>query len=224
MRESYTAMVGNINKRNVSRVESTEYTLGVNTAERVFANEVGWSAYSLIIAVVLFFLSAVVSASSPAPLGYQWQSCRAVECSFLVPDGWRFEHLENGDVLKYQMTKNRQDRVVTPKVRISILRDSEARTGISIERHLQLFTSDLKRTAKVLETWNSKSGVLTSRAATSIHYAKVDQPVKQFSLLIANGLTGTLYVFSFEALPEVWDREWAIVEQVFAHLRLDEKI
>ncbi|MCL6272110.1 hypothetical protein M3P05_19495 [Sansalvadorimonas sp. 2012CJ34-2] len=179
---------------------------------------------SSIAAMLLLLVSFSVKGNDTPPPGYKWRSCQVVECSFLIPDGWSFEKLEGGDVLKYQIIKERSNQSITPKVRISILRDSESRTGMTVERHLQLFTQDLQRKSRVLETWNNKAGVLTSRAATSLHYSNVDKPVKQFSLMVANDRTGTLYVFSFEVLPEAWEREWPVVEQFFSRLRFDDKI
>ena len=175
--------------------------------------------------LVLQISSAVYGQGNDlAPPGYQWESCQTMGCHFLVPDGWSFEQLDKKDVLKFHITKERHNRKTPPRININILQNTESRTGLSAFRHMELFMGDLARSAKVLETWKHKSGALRSTAATSLHYARVEEPLKKFSLLITNEKTGTLYVFTFEAVPEDWESEWVVVEKIFTRLRLDEKL
>ena len=168
-----------------------------------------------------------------APPGYEWFSCQSsLDCYFLVPSGWSFERLTGGsgkssgqgsaNVFKYQILKEHHGRKLPPRIHINVLQNAESRTGLPPQRHMELFMADLSRSSKVLETWKNRSGPLISTAATSLHYGKNKVPVKKFNLLIANTETGTLYVMSFESLPDHWEGDWSVVEQVFARIRLDE--
>ncbi|GAA4648039.1 hypothetical protein GCM10023116_03010 [Kistimonas scapharcae] len=175
----------------------------------------------IIVASLLQFQSAY--AAKP-PKGYQWEACEFITCSFLVPDGWAFERLENNNTVRFVITKRRHKQPLAPRVRVNVLQQAESRTGIPAERHLDLFMKDLYKSSRVLETWQRKGGAFKSVAATAIHYTNANNPTQQFNLLIANVVTGTLYVMSFEAVPEFWDQEWIIVEQIFEQLRLDERV
>ncbi|WP_281645187.1 hypothetical protein [Parendozoicomonas sp. Alg238-R29] len=186
----------------------------------------------LFAALLLIFLPQSLSATAQggelAPPGYAWKACGSLECHFLVPSGWSFESLTDSSpsdgVMKYQMLKQRHGRKLPPKVSINILQGAEVRTGLSPKRHMELFMVDLSRSARVLETWKNKSGVLVSMAATSLHFSGRKEPVKKFNLLIGNERTGTLYVLSFESQPGYWENDWSVVEQIFSQLRLDDRV
>ncbi|MTI12840.1 hypothetical protein [Sansalvadorimonas verongulae] len=193
----------------------------------------------LLLAALLSLLSAQTVANGAggydlAPPGYEWFSCQSsLKCSFLVPSGWSFERLTGdsakmsrhaaANVFKYQILKERHGRKRSPRISINILQNVESRTGLPPKRHMEMFMTDLSRSSKVLETWNNRSGALISTAATSLHYGKNHVPVKKFNLLIANTESGTLYVMSFESMPDHWKGDWSVVEQVFARIRLDEE-
>ena len=182
-----------------------------------------WYPLQWLTLLSVFFTSAV-AANDLAPPGFQWRACKVVECYFLVPDGWMFERLADDQVLKYQIIKTRHNRKIPPRISINILQQTESRTGLSAQRHMELFMGDLERSAKVLEVWKHKSGLLSSTAATSLHYTRVPEPVRKFSLLIRNEQTGTLYVIAFETLPDYWEHDWLVVEQIFTRLRLDDGV
>ncbi|CAM3864190.1 hypothetical protein [Parendozoicomonas haliclonae] len=176
---------------------------------------------------VLFLLSLIGSfagANDLAPPGYSWQACKSIECYFLVPDGWQLKQLDNAKVLKYQLMPDQHNRKVPPQIRINILTNMEGQTGLSAERHTELFMQELGRNGKVLDIWNHKSGVLRSTAATSLHVERVPAALRKFNLLIRNTQTGTLYVFTFETQSEYWDKDWGVVEAIFTRLRLDEGV
>ncbi len=174
--------------------------------------------------LLLMLDSSPSQAKDLAPPGFQWQTCKQAGCSFLVPQGWSFEGEQNRGVQKYQMIPPLHNRKITPLVRVNILQHTEVRTGMSAQRHMELFMGELDRSGKVLEVWNNTSGSLTSTAAMSLHFTRADQAVKKFSLLIRNQKTGTLYVFTFETMPHYWEQDWPVVEQIFTRLRLDEEV
>lgn len=185
----------------------------------------GWIVCVFIVVASLAECQSVYAAKPPkSPKGYQWKACEFVTCSFLVPDGWAFERLKSNNTIRFLITKKRHKQPFAPRVRINVLQRAESRTGLSVEKHLDLFMKDLRKSSRVLDTWQREGGAFKSVAATAIRYTNVNNPTQQFNLLIANVVTGTLYVMIFEVAPEFWDQEWIIVKQVFEQLRLDERV
>ncbi len=158
------------------------------------------------------------------PPGFQWRACAQVECAFLVPENWTFQRLQNSRVLKFQMMPKLYNRTIAPVVRINIIQNTEAVTGLSAERHTELFVREAKRTGKVLDIWKNSAGLLRSTAVMSLQMSRAQQAVQKFNLLIRNTRTGTFYVVSFESAPEYWEQDWRVIERVVSSLRLDENV
>lgn len=158
------------------------------------------------------------------PPGFQWRSCDVIECFFLVPDDWDFQRLEGTKILKYQMMPKTNNRKVPPVVRINIIQNTESLTGLSAERHIELFMRQLERESKILDVWEKKSGLLNSTAVLSLYLTRAESMVKKFHLLIRNDRTGTLYVLTFESAPEYWDQDWRVIEWIVSRLRLTEDV
>ncbi len=186
------------------------------------------AAAFLLSLLLSIFMSAGVQAElgkiDEPPSGFQWQACAEVECAFLVPEDWVVQRLQNPRVLKFQMMPKLYNRTIAPVVRINIIQNTEAVTGLSAERHTELFVREAKRVGKVLDIWTNSSGLLRSTAVMSLQVNRAEQAVQKFSLLIRNARTGTFYVVSFESAPESWEQDWRVIEQVVSSLRLDEQV
>lgn len=179
----------------------------------------------LIVAMMFFQCqSAYAAKDSKAPEGYRWEACEIITCSFLVPDGWKFERIKNKESVQFVMTKQRHTQPLAPRLLINVLQKAKLRTDMPAERHIDLFMKDLQRSARILDNWERTSGVFKSVAATATHYGYADTLIKKFHLLIANTSTDTLYVMSFEAVSTEWGQDWRMIERVFEQLRLDESI
>ena len=160
------------------------------------------------------------------PPGFEWHSCDVIECSFLVPEGWAFQRLQDsklgGTVLQYRMVPKMDIGKTSPIVRINIIQKTKFTTGLSAQRHIDLFVRQLDREGEILDLWKNKSKLLRSTAVMSLNFSRLQRPVKKFNLLVHNDRTDTLYVLSFESKTDDWDKNWRMIEQIVTRLRLAE--
>ena len=181
----------------------------------------------------LLLVSGFIFAGIPAasvgndlpPPGYEWFACRTLGCFLLEPSGWNYKEIKSQKgLLHYRLTRKREQLMIPSRLDMRVLPSAEPRTGISLSQHMDFFVSDLKRKAKILDMWNQVSGDLKSVSAISLHTKRLSKPVKQFSLLVANAKTGTLYTFTFVSTPQLWEQDWPVMQEVLSQLRLDEEI
>ena len=169
-----------------------------------------------------------ISRYDAPPPGFEWHSCDVIKCSFLVPEGWAFQRLQDaklgGAVLQYRMVPKMDIGKTSPIVRINIIQKTKFTTGLSAQRHIDLFVRQLDREGEILDLWKNKSKLLRSTAVMSLSSSRLQRPVKKFNLLVHNDRTDTLYVLSFESKTDDWDKNWRMIEQIVTRLRLAENV
>ena len=173
----------------------------------------------------IWFHSLVASAEALSIPGYNWQDCPKVSCSLLVPNQWKMQVLNESKPITFEFAHNRGNKYSKGLLNVMILQNAEQQTGMSAAQHLQVLSKDIGLSGQVLNTWKRESDIFSSVALTAVQYAKKQEAARQqFSLLVVNKETGTLYVINFQAPIQIWTSEWRLFERTFAQLRLDHAV
>jgi len=162
-----------------------------------------------------------------APEGYSWQQIKDLKAAVLRPDGWLFESNDSGGRYQYMLTKNKGHSLndasdgtsLTIVVRRQPVGEGDARLAPS--RLSAALFAEISNNRVLERTQSAVQGPFET-----IRYQYVDDsgPVREYSLLVANDATGTLYIFTFLAPVAEWEEDWQTISLVLDRIFLDDEI
>lgn len=189
------------------------------------------AAWTLILFLHLGAASPILAMTLPqSPVGYSWHRITDLKAAVLLPEGWLFDSKASGNRYRYLLTKKKQEagNNGSSATRLTIVAvrkpGREGDKGIAPSRlTAALFTEIMKHL--VLE--RTQSVVQGPFATIRYQYVTASDgfdPVREYSLLVSNDATGTLYIFTFQAPLSDWEQDWGTITVVLDRLFLDDEI
>ena len=177
-----------------------------------------------LLAAHLFSAPATAIELPPPPAGYSWEECEEIKGAILVPKGWHFRKVRREEGIAYFVTKEPFEPPETYEIGIGFntIWDLPGKKGVAPSDFIREFLAHYLVKRKVESSWEGPPGPLFTRGL--IFSEQEPTPRKFYNLLVGNDKTGTVYLVTFEAPADVWDKEWAVVETVLEILAFDDEV
>ena len=182
--------------------------------------------------VVALVLCGSLSASSmelpESPEGYSWRQVKDLKAAFLVPENWQFDSEVSANQYQYTLTKSSQDSHGAGEAGLTIVVRLEAggseRQGFVPSRFAAAMLNEIRKNREIERMQRTTQGPFETFRYQYVCSSESSTQLREYSLLVANDLTGTLYIFTFEAPLSTWDADWQTVSVVLDTIFLDDEI
>ena len=182
------------------------------------------ASFSLILAV-----GTVHSMELPrAPEGYSWKEIAELKAAILVPSAWKFSSELSGN--EYLYTVTREDKGAATSVASSLTLIARRELSGNYQQRLppsqfaEVMFNEMRKNRELERTEKGEQGPF---ATFRYQYATAPEGKggsREYSLLVANDKTGTLYIITFEASLEKWEEDWQTASVSLNTIFLDDEI
>ncbi len=185
-----------------------------------------------IFAVIATFASSFWNCSGEediaAPPGFVWRQLPFINGAVLKPESWFFNHRDVGKEKRYLFVISRENFEAGQDVRsvlnIVVIQDIPGKKGMTPTEFSADMIRNISKKTKITKTWSGKRGAYFEQGFLREDKALVGEGmIKEHYTTLSNNLTGTLYILSFVAPMESWERDWPVAEKMIGEIRLDDK-
>jgi len=194
-----------------------------------------WARWFLLFGCWVIFTS-VLCGPAPAlsmdlpesPDGYSWKEIRDLKAAFLIPENWQFDSEVSAGQYFFTITKKGNDPPGSGETGLTIVvrtgAGNSARQGIAPSQFAAAMFNEIRKNRELERMQRVTQGPFETIRYQYTCTSAGSTQLREYSLLVANDQTGTLYIFAFAAPLSTWDADWQTVTVVLDTIFLDDEI
>lgn len=160
----------------------------------------------------------------PAPKGYSWRWFESIKAGLLVPQGWFVKEENKGGTRAFFITKESIEKGGRFKtgITLNVVQNSPKKTGSPPSEYAKQFINKMVSTTQSSEVRSVGDGTYFKGYGGFFRSRPPKEDiVVQYTLVLGNDKTGTLYICTFESPEREWGTAWKLGSAIMDNLALE---